>query len=64
MNVSGLGPLELLSVTLAAVAPPGQLMLAVSDDPAGNWLTVTCCEDGTEVKLIGADGGFVMPTTP
>jgi hypothetical protein len=64
VNVSGLGPLAPVSVTLAAVAPPGQLMLAVSVEPAGNWVTVTCCDDGTEVNEIGADGGFVSPTTP
>ena len=61
VKVSGLGPLALLSVTFAAVAPPGQLMLAVSADPVGNWLTVTCCEDGTAVKLMLDDGD---PTTP
>jgi len=64
VNVSGLGPLAPVSVTLAAVAPPGQLMLAVSDDPAGNWVIVTCCDDGTVVKAMGAEGGLVKPTTP
>jgi hypothetical protein len=35
VNVSGLGPVAPVSVTLAAVEPPGQLTVAVSVEPAG-----------------------------
>jgi hypothetical protein len=64
VNVSGLGPVAPVSVTLAAEAPPGQLTAAVIVEPLGAWVTVTCCDEGTCVKLIGVDAGLVIVTAP
>jgi hypothetical protein len=64
VNVSGLGPVAPVSVTLAALEPPGQLIAAVSVDPVGSCVTVTCCDDGTCVNEIGVEAGLVMVTPP
>jgi hypothetical protein len=64
VNVSGLGPVAPVSVTLAAEAPPGQLMAAVRVEPAGVCVIVTCCDEGTCVNEIGEDAGLVIVTTP
>ena len=53
LKVSGLAPLAPVSVTLAAVAPPGQLMLAVRSEPFGACVIVTLCDEGTVVNEIG-----------
>ncbi len=64
VNVNGLGPVAPVSVTLAAVEPPGQLMEAASCEPAGCCVTVTVCDAGTVVNEIGDAGGLVSVTMP
>jgi len=64
VNVNGLGPVAPVKVTFAAEVPPGQFMAAVIVEPSGNCVTVTCCDEGTWVKLMGVDAGLVSETTP
>jgi len=69
VKVSGLGPLAPVSVTFAALDPPGHATAALNCDPTGSCVTVTCCEPGTETvapppNAIGPVAGLTSCTTP
>jgi hypothetical protein len=62
VNVCGLGPVPPTMVTFAAFAPPTQLSVEVSIEPAGACVTVTCCGVGG-TRLTG-DTPLESVTTP